>query len=131
MHNARPGRSSRWISRRKRIAIYLRDEETEGHSRRVTDLTVELAERIGIPDADLPHVRRGALLHDIGKMGIPDEILLKRGPLTETEFSLMKQHPIYAYELLSPLVGAAGDLDHDAAVDQRLRFAGNPVEQQV
>src|SRR5204863_1723692 len=62
-------------------ALDLRDKETEGHTRRVTELTVELARTMGLSEAELVHVRRGALLHDIGKMGIPDAVLLKPGPL--------------------------------------------------
>lgn len=84
-------------------ALDLRDKETEGHTLRVTQLTVKLARRLGVGDADLVHVRRGALLHDIGKMGIPDGILLKPGPLTEDEWVVMRKHPIYAYELLAPI----------------------------
>ncbi|MFQ5560636.1 MAG: HD-GYP domain-containing protein, partial [Nitrospinota bacterium] len=84
-------------------ALDLRDRETEGHSRRVTAMTLDMAEEIGIDDTDMVHIRRGALLHDIGKMGIPDNILLKPGPLTEEEWKIMKCHPQYAYELLSPI----------------------------
>ncbi|NLG09015.1 MAG: GAF domain-containing protein [Deinococcales bacterium] len=84
-------------------ALDLRDEETEGHSRRVTEQTVRLAERLGIPRDQLVHVRRGALLHDIGKMGVPDEVLLKPGPLTDAEWALMKRHPEFAYQLLLPI----------------------------
>ena len=82
-------------------ALDLRDRNTEDHSVRVMDLTMELAQKLGIPDADLVHVRRGALLHDIGKMGIPDAILLKPGPLTEEEWRVMRMHPTFAYDLLS------------------------------
>jgi PAS domain S-box-containing protein/putative nucleotidyltransferase with HDIG domain len=84
-------------------ALDLRDRETEGHSQRVTEMTAELARRLGMNAADLAHVRRGSLLHDIGKMGIPDQILLKPGPLTDEEWEIMRQHPVYAYELLSPI----------------------------
>ncbi len=84
-------------------ALDLRDKETEGHSERVTHLTMRLADVLGIGKAELPHVRRGALLHDIGKMGIPDAILLKPGPLTDEEWVIMRQHPVYAFELLSPI----------------------------
>ena len=82
-------------------ALDLRDQNTEDHSVRVVDVTMELARMMGIPEADLVHVRRGALLHDIGKMGIPDAILLKPGPLTEEEWRVMRKHPIFAYDLLS------------------------------
>jgi len=84
-------------------ALDLRDEETEGHSRRVTDMTVSLAKRMGVPRDDLVHVRRGALLHDIGKMAVPDSILLKPGKLDQREWEIMKRHPTYAAELLGPI----------------------------
>lgn len=84
-------------------ALDLRDRETEGHSQRVTELTVKLAQAMSIPTETLVHVRRGALLHDIGKMGIPDNILLKPGPLTEAEWAIMRRHPTFAYEMLSPI----------------------------
>src|SRR5919109_2070379 len=84
-------------------ALDLRDKETEGHTQRVTILTHRLARSMGVSDADLVHITRGALLHDIGKMGIPDGILLKPGELTEEERELIKRHPVYAYEMLSPI----------------------------
>jgi putative nucleotidyltransferase with HDIG domain len=84
-------------------ALDLRDKETEGHSRRVTEMVLTLARSLQVAEADLPHVRRGALLHDIGKMGVPDHILLKPGSLTEEEWVVMRMHPVYAYELLSPI----------------------------
>ena len=84
-------------------ALDLRDRETEGHSRRVTDLTVRLARLMGVSEADCVHLRRGALLHDIGKMGIPDSILLKPSPLSPQEWDIMRRHPAYARELLAPV----------------------------
>jgi len=84
-------------------ALDLRDRETEGHSLRVTDMTVRLARAVGMAEADIVHVRRGSLLHDIGKMGIPDNILLKPDTLTDQEWVIMKKHPRYAYEMLSPI----------------------------
>ena len=84
-------------------ALDLRDRETEGHSQRVTEMTVRLARAFGLSEAELVQVRWGALLHDIGKMGIPDGILLKPGPLTAAEWVLMKRHPAIAYELLAPV----------------------------
>ena len=84
-------------------AMDLRDKETEGHTRRVTDLTVSLAKAMGIKDKEILHIRRGALLHDIGKMGIPDHILLKQGPLTSREWKIMHTHPALAYEMLQPI----------------------------
>jgi putative nucleotidyltransferase with HDIG domain len=84
-------------------ALDLRDKETEGHTRRVTELTLELAQAFGFSDAELIHIRRGALLHDIGKMGVPDKILLKEGALTPEEWDIMRQHPVYAHEMLLPI----------------------------
>ncbi len=84
-------------------ALDLRDKETEGHSRRVTGMTMLISEAMGIDDGELANMRRGALLHDIGKMGIPDSILLKPGPLDDKEMETMRRHPVYAYELLSPI----------------------------
>lgn len=84
-------------------ALDLYDKETEGHTRRVTDLTLQLAKALGMSEEEIVHVRRGALLHDIGKMGIPDRILNKPGPLTDEEWEIMRQHPVYAYEMLSQI----------------------------
>jgi PAS domain S-box-containing protein/putative nucleotidyltransferase with HDIG domain len=84
-------------------ALDLRDKETEGHSRRVTEMAVSLARAIGLGEAELAHVRRGALLHDIGKMGIPDHILHKPGGLTHREWEIMRRHPRYAHEMLWPV----------------------------
>ena len=81
-------------------ALELRDRETQGHSYRVTEKTVDIALRIGINVEKIIHIRHGALLHDIGKMAIPDSILFKPGPLTVYERSIMEQHPTYAYNLL-------------------------------
>jgi len=81
--------------------LELRDKETEGHSRKVVDLTFRFAKQVGIPDDELVHIRRGALLHDIGKIAIPDIILLKPGPLTDEEWDVMRQHPIFALKFLS------------------------------
>jgi HD-GYP domain-containing protein (c-di-GMP phosphodiesterase class II)/DNA-binding response OmpR family regulator len=82
-------------------ALELRERETAGHSHRVVEMTLALAREMNFPELALPHIRRGALLHDIGKMGVPDRILLKEGPLDEDEWLVMRQHPIYAYQLLS------------------------------
>lgn len=82
-------------------ALELRDQETDGHSRRVSELAVRLARAMGMDEAQLVHVRRGALLHDIGKVGIPDSILAKPGPLTDEEWDIMKRHASYGYELLA------------------------------
>lgn len=84
-------------------ALDMRDHETKDHTQRVTAMTVALANRIGIPASELTHIQRGAILHDIGKMSIPDHILYKPGPLTEEEWQIMQQHPQYAWELLSSI----------------------------
>lgn len=84
-------------------ALDMRDHETEGHTQRVTEKTLKLAQRIGIPSNEMIHIRRGATLHDIGKMGIPDRILHKPGPLTAEEWNTMRQHPQFACALLSPI----------------------------
>ncbi len=84
-------------------ALDLRDKETEGHTQRVTILTQRLARSMGIEGDALVHITRGALLHDIGKMAIPDGILLKPSPLTDDERMLIQKHPVYAYEMLSPI----------------------------
>lgn len=81
--------------------LELRDAESQGHSNRLVDYTVRLARRLRMPEGELMNLRRGVLLHDIGKMGIPDSILLKTGPLTEKEWEVMHQHPVFAFELLS------------------------------
>jgi putative nucleotidyltransferase with HDIG domain len=84
-------------------AMDLRDKETEGHTQRVSELTLKLAERMGISQQEQVHIRRGALLHDIGKLGVPDQILLKPGKLTEEEWVIMRKHPTYALEMLMPI----------------------------
>lgn len=84
-------------------ALDLRDKETEGHCQRVTMLTILLAKEIGLHEQEIIDIKRGALLHDIGKMGIPDSVLLKPGPLTEDEWKIMKMHTVYAYEMLYPI----------------------------
>ena len=84
-------------------ALDLRDKETEGHTRRVTETAVRLARVMGLSEIELVHLRRGALLHDIGKMGVPDGILLKPGKLTDEEWAIMRLHPQYAFEMLAPI----------------------------
>jgi len=92
-------------------ALELRDEVTEGHTQRVTVLTERLARSMGIDEDALVHIKRGALLHDIGKMGIPDNILQKNGPLTKDERLTMEKHPLYAYEMLSQIAFLLPALD--------------------
>lgn len=84
-------------------AVDLRDHDTAAHSHRVTEMTVLLAQEMGITEPELTHVRRGALLHDVGKLGVPDSILLKQGKLDDKEWVIMRQHPRYAFDLLSPV----------------------------
>ncbi len=92
-------------------ALDLRDKETEGHTQRVTEMTLQLAHAAGMTEEDLVHVRRGALLHDIGKMGVPDAILFKPGPLTDEEWAIMRRHPQLAYDMLSPIAHLRPALD--------------------
>jgi PAS domain S-box-containing protein len=84
-------------------ALDLRDKETEGHTLRVVELTIQLARAKNLSDEDIVHIRRGALLHDIGKMGVPDQILLKPGALTEAEWEIMGKHPTFAHDMLAPI----------------------------
>lgn len=84
-------------------ALELRDKETEGHAQRVTEMTLALARALGVSEDELMHIERGALLHDIGKMGVADSILLKPGPLTDDEWQIMRRHPGYAYDMLLPI----------------------------
>lgn len=107
-------------------ALDFRDKETEGHSRRVTDLTVKLARKMGFGRERLAHVRRGALLHDIGKLGIPDGILLKPGPLTPKEFKIMKQHTEIAFSLLSPIEFLRPALDIPCNHHEKWNGSGYP-----
>lgn len=95
-------------------ALELRDKETEGHSWRVTDLTMKLALAMGVLHEEFDHIRRGAILHDIGKMAIPDEILRKTGPLSPQERLVVLEHPTIAYNLLSriPFLEKALDIPY-------------------
>jgi len=107
-------------------ALDLRDEGTEGHTQRVTELTLRLARAMGVRDGDLVHVRRGALLHDIGKMAIPDQILLKQGPLTDAEWNVMKHHPVYARDLISAIEYLRPAVDIPYCHHERWDGAGYP-----
>jgi len=84
-------------------ALELRDQETQGHSERVVGLSIAVAKRFGFKEEDLPHLRRGIFLHDIGKMGIPDRILNKPGPLSDEEWVIMRQHPEFAHNMLKDI----------------------------
>ena len=92
-------------------ALDLRDKETEGHTNRVTEITLKFARAAGFKEGNLAHVRRGALLHDVGKLGIPDSILLKPAKLTEEEWQVMRMHPVYAYQWLSSIAFLLPALD--------------------
>jgi putative two-component system response regulator len=107
-------------------ALELRDHETEGHARRVTELTVRLARALGIGEAELLHIRRGALLHDIGKIGIPDRILLKPGKLDPDEWAEMKRHTIYAHNLLQPVTFLHPAMDIPTFHHERWDGSGYP-----
>jgi PAS domain S-box-containing protein/putative nucleotidyltransferase with HDIG domain len=84
-------------------ALELRDKDTEGHTRRVTELAVKLARAMGLTEEQIVHLRRGAILHDIGKISVPDSILHKTAPLTEAEQAIIRKHPLHAYAMLSPI----------------------------
>ena len=107
-------------------ALDLRDRSTEQHTSRVADLAIDLAREMGIGEPDLTYMRRGALLHDIGKMGIPDSILLKPGPLDASEWTIMRQHPKYAYELLLPIAHLKPALDIPYAHHEKWDGSGYP-----
>jgi PAS domain S-box-containing protein len=107
-------------------ALELRDKETLGHSRRVTDLTLRLARRLGVGESELTHIRRGVLLHDIGKMGVPDVLLKKNGPLTDQEWIEMRKHPQYAYELLHPITYLRPALDIPYSHHEKWDGSGYP-----
>ncbi|MEI6181650.1 MAG: HD domain-containing phosphohydrolase [Chloroflexales bacterium] len=107
-------------------ALDLRDKETEGHSQRVTTLTVRLAYAMGLSEEEIVHIRRGALLHDIGKMGIPDAILLKPGPLSDDEWTIMRLHPVYSYELLAPIAYLRQTLDIPFSHHEKWDGSGYP-----
>lgn len=108
-------------------ALELRDNETEGHTQRVAVLTVKLARLFGLSDAELVQVRWGALLHDIGKMGIPDEILFKHDTLTEAEWLVMKKHTVFAYEMLSPIRYLRSALDIPYSHHEKWDGTGYPL----
>ncbi|HTP02227.1 MAG TPA: PAS domain-containing protein [Anaerolineales bacterium] len=107
-------------------ALDLRDRETEGHTQRVTSAAIKLAHAMGMSDEALLHLRRGALLHDIGKMGVPDSVLLKPGALTDAESLIMHQHPKLAYEMLAPIEYLKPALDIPYAHHERWDGSGYP-----
>ena len=107
-------------------ALDLRDKETEGHSRRVTLMTVQIAQHLGMDEEEIVHVYRGALLHDIGKLGVPDNILLKPSPLTEEEWVIMRKHPVYAHEMLSSIAYLKQAMDIPYCHHERWDGTGYP-----
>ncbi len=110
-------------------ALELREKETATHSRNVVEMTMELAAKFNFDNEEMVHIRRGALLHDIGKMGIPDSILLKPGPLTDDEWTIMRMHPTFAYRLLSKIPYLAPALDIPYRHHERWNGSGYPSGQ--
>lgn len=108
------------------LALEMRDEQTLGHTQRAAQLACEIARELGVPDCDIPHVRRGALLHDIGKMVIPDAILKKAGPLDDAEWAVMRAHPVVAQEFLSRIAYLAPALDIPYYHHERWDGSGYP-----
>lgn len=106
--------------------LQLRDHETRDHTRRVTGLTLQLSRRMGIPDGDLNHMRQGAVLHDIGKVAIPDSILFKPGPLNEGEWEVMRRHPVIAVDILSPASHLAPSLSIPRSHHEKWDGSGYP-----
>ena len=107
-------------------ALEYRDRETKGHSLRVTEMTVKLARNLGFPGCELEHIRHGALLHDIGKMAIPDGVLLKNGSLTDAEWEIIKKHPEYARNLLEDIPYLKPALDIPYSHHERWDGSGYP-----
>jgi putative nucleotidyltransferase with HDIG domain len=107
-------------------ALELRDKETEGHSRRVTETTITVARTMGFGEDELLHVRRGSILHDIGKMGIPDDILRKNGSLTDEERAIVYKHPVTAYNLLKTIPYLERALDIPYCHHEKWDGAGYP-----
>lgn len=108
------------------LALELRDNETQGHSQRVTDLAVQLAKSMGVSGEDLVNLRRGAILHDIGKMGVPDSILHKPAKLDADEWEIMKMHPVYAYNMLLQIEFLRDALDIPLYHHERWDGSGYP-----
>lgn len=107
-------------------ALDMRDKETEGHTQRAVELTLKIARGMGMNESELVNLRRGALLHDIGKMGIADEILLKPGSLTVEEWAIMRRHPQLAFELLSPIAYLKSAVDIPYCHHERWDGSGYP-----
>jgi len=107
-------------------ALDLRNQATEQHTQRVTEMTTRLARSMGIGEKELVHIRRGSLLHDMGKIGIPDSILLKPGPLTDDEWNLIRKHPQYAFDMLQPIAYLRPALDIPYAHHEKWDGSGYP-----
>ncbi len=107
-------------------ALDLRDRVTERHTERVTEMTLNIARAMGVREEEIVHIRRGALLHDIGKIGIPDGILRKEGPLTEEERAVMRRHPVFAFEMLRPIAYLRPALDIPYCHHERWDGGGYP-----
>lgn len=107
-------------------ALDLRDRETEGHSQRVTEFTVRIAKDMGLGEEELHYVRWGALLHDMGRMGLSDTILLKPVPLDPEEWEIMRKHPQFALEMLSPIEYLRPALDIPCSHHERRDGTGYP-----
>jgi len=107
-------------------ALEVRDKEIIGHTHQVTEITARLAGVVGVDKEALPHLRRGALLHDIGKLGIPESIVQKPGPLTTAEWNVIRMHPRIAYDLLSPITYLHPALDIPYCHHERWDGSGYP-----
>jgi HD-GYP domain-containing protein (c-di-GMP phosphodiesterase class II) len=107
-------------------ALDLRDNETEGHTQRVTKTVMMLAMAMGIKEDGLANIRRGALLHDIGKIGVPDGILHKPGPLSDDEWDIMRQHPVHARNMLAPIPFLQSSIEIPYGHHERWNGAGYP-----
>jgi HD-GYP domain-containing protein (c-di-GMP phosphodiesterase class II) len=109
-----PGRSSIGTTPPRDLVFDPMEEQVRGSMREIVELTMQLGRAVGVPEAELKNLRLGAVLHDIGMAGIPDEVLFKSGSLTQDERAIIRRHPTYAYELLSaaPMLSAALDIPH-------------------
>jgi HD-GYP domain-containing protein (c-di-GMP phosphodiesterase class II) len=108
-------------------ALDMRDKETEGHTQRVTDLALRLARAMGMNEVELEDMRRGSLMHDFGKMAVPDRILLKAGILDEDELKIMRRHPVSAHEFLSPITHLHPALDIPYSHHEKWDGTGYPL----
>lgn len=107
-------------------AMEMREGEPLGHTRQVTEVTIGLARAMGVSLPEQPQIRRGAFLHDIGKMAVPESTLKRAGPLTDAEWVVMKQHPLHAYDLLSPIVFLHAAIDIPYCHHERWDGSGYP-----